>query len=293
MIKKSIHVWALLAALVFGLALTGCGDGADSGGVSFVAKTNNATANDEATLGIVGATSVSSDAAVATVAISDGKIAITSVKAGTAVITVSVPIAATTDSLGNAISAIPAATIPVTVDENGDITIVTIVKAPGVTGVKANHAVDPAETTLGLEIASAYSVGITTYFKITGTVDMSESGGCVGTSNGDDIHDWYSGASSGGYLASPTHYGAISIDGLTIYNTAYIRISYSEAIEEYYGWAPVADSKSQGAWAGTGLLILVSKDTTVKVSKTTISYDGGVTIAATYYFDYSAVQWVD
>jgi formylglycine-generating enzyme required for sulfatase activity len=64
------------------------GDGGnDSGG--FTPQTNNSTANDVATLGLVGESVSSSDTGVATVEFKDDKIAITSVAAGTATITVS------------------------------------------------------------------------------------------------------------------------------------------------------------------------------------------------------------
>jgi hypothetical protein len=291
--KRNIFFMGMPAlAMVFGLVFVGCDNGSTDDDPVFTAKTNNATANDVATLGIAGDKAESSATGVATVAITDGKIAITSVAKGAADITVSVAISAVADSLGNAIPAIPVATIPVTVSETGDIAIGTIVKVEGVADVIAGHSVDAAETTLGLTLASACKVGTTTYFKIAGTVDMSDSGGKTGTGNATDIHDSYP-ASSGGYSAHPTHYGVINIGGLTTASTNYLRVSYSEAIEEYYGWAPVADSKSQSSWAGTAMLILISKDTTVKVSKTTISYDSGASITSTYYFDYSGVEWAD
>lgn len=82
---------------------------------AFTASTNNTTANDVATLGLVG-TSVSSSAeTVATAALSDGIVAITSVGAGEAVITVK-------DANDKT------ATIAVTVASSGDITLGAITK---------------------------------------------------------------------------------------------------------------------------------------------------------------------
>jgi hypothetical protein len=81
----------------------------------FTAQTNNNTANDEATLGLVGTGVSSSATGVATAVISGGRIAVTSVSPGTAVITVSAT------NYTNA-------TIPVAVAANGGITIGTITK---------------------------------------------------------------------------------------------------------------------------------------------------------------------
>ncbi len=83
--------------------------------VTFESKTDNTTANDEATLGLVGTTVSSSDENVATAAIADGKIVITSVGAGEATITVK-------DASDNE------ATIAVTVAADGTITIGEITK---------------------------------------------------------------------------------------------------------------------------------------------------------------------
>ena len=88
----------------------------------FAASTDSSTANDTATLGLVGTSVVSSAAGIATAAISDGHIAITSVSAGAATITV-------TDGASHS------ATIGVTVNHDGSVTLGTITKyvlaAPG------------------------------------------------------------------------------------------------------------------------------------------------------------------
>ncbi|GMQ57096.1 hypothetical protein AN1V17_14910 [Vallitalea sediminicola] len=84
---------------------------------AFLASTNNSTANDLATLNVIGTTATSDDETVATVAIVDEKIAITSVAVGSATISVD------DDTPGNE------ATIAVTVDETGAITIGVITKA--------------------------------------------------------------------------------------------------------------------------------------------------------------------
>ncbi|BAK17772.1 hypothetical protein SSIL_3349 [Solibacillus silvestris StLB046] len=81
----------------------------------FTSTTNVATVNDVNTLGLVGTTATSSDTSVATVAIADGKIAITSVKAGNATITVK-------NDAGHA------ATVAVTVNTKGEITLAPVVK---------------------------------------------------------------------------------------------------------------------------------------------------------------------
>jgi hypothetical protein len=83
--------------------------------VDFVPTVNDATANDVATLGLVGATAVSGAPAVATAEIAGGKIKITSVSAGSAAITVS-------DAANHS------ATIQVSVVANGSITIGAIAK---------------------------------------------------------------------------------------------------------------------------------------------------------------------
>jgi hypothetical protein len=82
---------------------------------NFAPAVNDATANDAATLGLVGTTAVSGTPAVATVEIAGGKIKITSVSAGSAAITVS-------DAANHN------ATIQVTVAASGSITIGAITK---------------------------------------------------------------------------------------------------------------------------------------------------------------------
>jgi hypothetical protein len=102
------------------LVLTGCdnpsgGGGDDGGNDSFTAQTNSSTANDVATLGLIGISVSSSPTGIVTAEISGGKIAITSVSAGTATITVSAD--GYTD-----------ATISVTVADDGAISIGGIIK---------------------------------------------------------------------------------------------------------------------------------------------------------------------
>ena len=82
---------------------------------SFDVSTNSDTVNDLATLGLVGTKVESSDTAVATVALADGKIAITSVSAGDATITVTNKDEKT-------------ATIAATVRSSGEIAVGTITK---------------------------------------------------------------------------------------------------------------------------------------------------------------------
>jgi hypothetical protein len=84
--------------------------------IDFIATTNQDTANNEATLGFVGTSAVSDDDTVATAGIPDGsKIVITSVGAGTTTIRVRK-------------EDYSEATIPVTVAENGEITLGDITK---------------------------------------------------------------------------------------------------------------------------------------------------------------------
>ena len=93
---------------------TGKTDGEVKSKATFVSQPNDTTANDEATLGLVGTSAESSDEDVATVNIDGGKIVITSVSAGTATITVK--------------DGDKEATIEVTVSGTGNITIVKITK---------------------------------------------------------------------------------------------------------------------------------------------------------------------
>jgi hypothetical protein len=95
----------------------GGGGGAPTPPVVFTAATDESTSNNDATLGLVGATVVSATEGVATAAIGDGKIVITSVSAGTSLITVS----DASDPVNNA-------TFTVTVAANGAITVGTITK---------------------------------------------------------------------------------------------------------------------------------------------------------------------
>jgi hypothetical protein len=140
---KTFRVLAGMAALVltFGLGLTGCpmDDGDDGGSVTFTATADNSTANDEATLGFAGESVSSSNPGVATTAIVDGKIVITSVSAGTAVITVSK-------------TGFTSATIPVTVADNGTITIGTVTKGGAVINFTptSDNSTANTEAVLGL-----------------------------------------------------------------------------------------------------------------------------------------------
>ena len=99
---------------------------------SFTATTDSSTANDTATLGLVGTSAASSSDSIATAAISNGHIDITSISAGAATVTV-------TDSNSHS------ATIAVTVNGDGSITIGTITKyvssndTPTVTFVDTNN----------------------------------------------------------------------------------------------------------------------------------------------------------
>ena len=106
----------------------GDGEGKTAGEIKskaeFVPTTDNSTANDEATLGLVGTKADSSDSEVAVAAVEDGKIVITTgSKAGTATITVA-------NDEGNS------ATIKVTVSGTGKITDKSITKyrAPAAPG---------------------------------------------------------------------------------------------------------------------------------------------------------------
>jgi hypothetical protein len=73
-------------ALIFVLILSGCPQPNDDPG--FTAQINDTVANTTATLGLTAASAVSSNPAVATAAVVNGRISVTSVGAGTAVITV-------------------------------------------------------------------------------------------------------------------------------------------------------------------------------------------------------------
>jgi hypothetical protein len=119
-----------------GLVVVGCGDtsgGGNGGGNDFTASTNDSTANNEATLGIIGTTVNSSTPSVATAEITSGKIKITSVSAGTATILV----------FGDSSKT---ASIPVTVAADGSITLGTINKYVPVTGFTPTTNDDTANT---------------------------------------------------------------------------------------------------------------------------------------------------
>jgi len=93
------------------------GGGSSSGGngeITFTSTINNDIANNVDKLGLVGTSVSSSNEKVATVKITDGKIAMTSISVGTSIITI-----ATDDKK---------ATIEVAVNANGSITIGTITK---------------------------------------------------------------------------------------------------------------------------------------------------------------------
>ncbi|KOO49673.1 hypothetical protein [Viridibacillus arvi] len=93
------------------------GGGSSSGGtgeITFTSTINSDIANNVDKLGLVGTSVSSSNEKVATVKITDGKIAMTSISVGTSIITI-----ATDDKK---------ATIEITVNANGSITIGTIIK---------------------------------------------------------------------------------------------------------------------------------------------------------------------
>jgi len=118
---------------------------------SFTAATDNSTLNDVATLGLEGASAASSAESVATVAISDGKIAITSVAAGTATITVS-----------DACDPAHTATIAVTVGSTGTISIGKITKyTPAAPAETTNYT--KADNVLTAVTAIEYSSNGTDY----------------------------------------------------------------------------------------------------------------------------------
>jgi len=142
---------------------------------TFTAATDNSTANDLTTLGLIGTVVTSSDTSVATAEIAAGKIAITSVKAGDASITVK-----------NA--ADKSATIAVSVSSSGKIEVGTITKftrsAPTATVTSkptSNTAKDGAGTvtwdgltdleysTDGETFASATDAGLTVTVDEAGT----------------------------------------------------------------------------------------------------------------------------
>lgn len=111
------------------------GNGGGGGNGNFSTKTDDTTANDVATLGLVGTDTDSSNPSVATANIVGGKIVITSHSAGTAVITV---------KDGN-----KEATIKVTVATDGAITIGEITK------YNANTVPDPTEKTYAWNFQAA------------------------------------------------------------------------------------------------------------------------------------------
>jgi hypothetical protein len=127
----------------------------------FTSATNSGTANDVATLGLVGTNASSSAAGVATAAIVNGQVAITSVSAGTATITV-------TEGTNNA-------TIAVTVAANGSITIGTITpyKVTFTSATNSGTANDLA--TLGLVGTSVSSSadGVATAAINAGKIDIT------------------------------------------------------------------------------------------------------------------------
>ncbi|GHT55858.1 hypothetical protein FACS1894109_03310 [Spirochaetia bacterium] len=127
--QNKFFVAAMLGmVLTFGLVFLGCDNDNGGGGDDFTASTNESTANDVATLGLIGTgTPASSAPTVATAVINSGKIKITSESAGTAVITVS-------DASGHT------STIAVTVAVNGSITIGTITKYDAVVNHEINIA---------------------------------------------------------------------------------------------------------------------------------------------------------
>jgi hypothetical protein len=165
-LKTQVLAGMAALLLVFGLVLAGCpmepeDDDPDGGPDteqnetedSFTSKTDNSTANDEATLGFAGENASSSNESVATAAITDGKIVITSKKAGTATITVSK-------------TNVKSATFTVTVADDGGISISNIVTGGDTVTFTAATDSDTANTEdalglVGTSVASS-NTGVAT-----------------------------------------------------------------------------------------------------------------------------------
>jgi hypothetical protein len=71
--KKSSLLSAIALVVIAGFLFTACPPEAEDEGDTFTSSTNNATANDVATLGLVGTGATSSNTAIATVAITGAK----------------------------------------------------------------------------------------------------------------------------------------------------------------------------------------------------------------------------
>ena len=150
--------------------------------VTFTATTDNSTANDTATLGLVGTSAASDKTDIATVSIAGSKIAITSVSAGTATITV-------TDASGHT------ATIPVTVHTDGSITLGTITKYSVTFTATTDNSTANDTATLGLVGTSAASdktdiatvsiagskIAITSVSAGTATITVTDASGHTAT----------------------------------------------------------------------------------------------------------------
>jgi hypothetical protein len=194
--NKFLFLGMLALVLTFVLVLSGC-PGPDT--PTFTSKTNDATANDAATLGFVGTGVSSSDAAKATAEIVSGKIAITSVAAGTATITVSVP-------------HLTSATIAVTVNATGDVAIGTIVKGATIENVElTTYALDATNSTANVTVQSISKVGETILVRVTGAI----ANGYDGKVNSAEISSgtWY-GHAPNGSDSTLTHYALVTINSV-------------------------------------------------------------------------------
>jgi hypothetical protein len=147
--------------------------------VEFTVSHDETTVNDEATLGLVGATATATDTAIATAAIVGGRIKITSVSEGATSITVS-------DSSEPAHTA----AIAVSVAADGTITIGTITKYTGVEFTASNDETTiNDEATLGLvgTSATATDTGIATAATVGGRIKItSVSAGATNITVSDD-----------------------------------------------------------------------------------------------------------
>jgi len=169
--RNAFSTGMLAIMLVFGLVVMGCPPEAED---PFESKTNNATANDVATLGFEGTAVSSSNTAKATAAIVSGKIAITSKGEGSATITVSVPY-------------LTSATIPVTVNSDGDITIGTIVKVDTISDESSVYTFTASDSSDGLAVASAQKAGDTVLIKVSGTIVSANLGKTQWSSGAQDM----------------------------------------------------------------------------------------------------------
>jgi hypothetical protein len=182
--KKNKLLWITGVLLVFALIFAGCSSSSDDT-PRFEAETDTSLNADAATLGFTGTSAISDNPAVATAAISSGKVAITSVSPGTVNITV-------LDSSYNEV------TIKVTVKADGSITIAAkdIVKydpadAPSFPAESPEESLDNTEAVLGL---TGDSVAVDPTGAISAAIEngkikitASASGAAVITVNAADI----------------------------------------------------------------------------------------------------------